>query len=66
MMKNLFLEGRVGYALARNYKQYHKGETVDLKISIIKIGDDRGEPLNPIFNDGPIINARLVYSLPIN
>lgn len=65
VVKNIFIEGRIGYALARNYKQYHKDETVDLKISIFKIGDDRGEPINPIFNDGPIINARLVYSLPI-
>lgn len=65
VMKNMFLEGRIGYALARDYKQYHKDETVDLKISIFKIGDERGEPINPVFNDGPIINARLVYSLPI-
>ncbi len=65
VIKNVFLEGRIGYAFARNYKQYHKDEMVDLKISIFKIGDDRETPINPIFNDGPIINARLVYSLPI-
>lgn len=66
VMKNVFLEGRIGYALARDYTQYHKDESLDLKISIIKVGDNRGEPINPVFNDGPIINARLVYSLPIN
>src|SRR5690554_3039334 len=55
ILKNIFMEGRIGYALERNYKQYHKDDTVDLKISIIKIGDNRGEPINPVFNDGPII-----------
>src|SRR5690554_5533336 len=28
MVGNLFLEGRIGYALAREYKQYHKSEKV--------------------------------------
>ncbi len=62
---NIFLEGRVGYALARTYKQYDKSEKVDLKISIFKIGDNRGEPVNPVFKDGAIGELRLVYSLPL-
>ncbi len=62
---NIFLEGRLGYALARKYKQYDRSEKVDLKISILKIGDNRGEPINPVFQDGAIAELRLVYSIPI-
>lgn len=62
---NIFLEGRIGYALARNYNQYNKTKKVDLKISIFKIGDDRGDPINPVFRDGGIAELRFVYSLPL-
>ena len=62
---NIFLEGRLGYALARTYKQYNQSEKVDLKISILKFGDNRGEPVNPVFQDGGIAELRLVYALPI-
>lgn len=65
LVGNIFLEGRIGYALARNFKQYDTSEKVDLKISIFKIGDNRGEPVNPVFNDGAIAELRFVYSLPI-
>lgn len=60
---NIFMEGRIGYALARNYNQYDKSEKVDLKVSIVKFGDNRGEPINPVFSDGGIAELRLVYSL---
>ena len=65
MVGNIYLEGRFGYALARRYNQYNKDQTIDLKVSILKFGDDRGEPVNPVFNDGLIANLRLVYSLSI-
>jgi hypothetical protein len=62
---NVFAEGRIGYALDRNYEQYDEGEKIDLRISILRIGDNRGEPLNPTFADGFIASMRLVYSIPI-
>ena len=62
---NVFAEGRLGYALDRNYEQYGEDENIDLRISIFRIGDNRGEPLNATFTDGLIASLRLVYSLPL-
>ena len=62
---NWFLEGRLGYALGRNYEQYNADQKIDMRISIIKIGDNRGEPVNVTFSDGPIADLRLVYSIPL-
>ncbi len=63
---NIHVEGRLGYAIDRNYEQYLKAENIDLRVSILKIGDNRGEPLNTTFRDGPIAELRLVYNLPID
>ena len=65
MLGNWHLEGRIGYALGRNYEQYAADEKIDFRISIIKIGDHRGPPKNVAFGDGPIASLRLVYSLPL-
>jgi len=62
---NWFLEGRLGYAFGRNYEQYHPDQKIDFRLSIIKFGDNRGEPQNVTFNDGPIAELRLVYALPL-
>lgn len=62
---NFFGEARFGYALGRTYAQYHDDDKIDLRISLFKIGDDRGEPVNYAFQDGLIFNLRLVYNLPI-
>ena len=65
MVGNWHLEGRIGYALNRNYEQYHADQKVDFRLSIIKFGDNRGEPQNVTFTDGPIAELRLVYALPL-
>lgn len=65
-MGNIHLEGRVGYAIDRNYEQYYNSENIDLRVSILKIGDNRGEPLNVSFRDGPMAELRLVYNLPLD
>ncbi len=62
---NVFAEGRLGYALDRNYEQYPEDENIDLRISIFRIGDNRGDPLNATFADGLIASLRVVYSLPL-
>ena len=61
---NLFMEARFGYALDRGYEQYHAGSKVDFRLSIIKFGDHRGEPVNQEFGDGFIANLRAVYRIP--
>jgi hypothetical protein len=65
MAGNWHLEGRVGYALGRNYEQYHPDQKIDFRLSILKFGDNRGEPQNVTFSDGPIAELRLVYALPL-
>ena len=60
---NIFAEGRLGYALDRNYEQYRKDEKIDLRVSILRFGDNRGEPINATFADGLIASLRLVYSI---
>lgn len=61
---NFHAEGRVGYALSRDYAQYETNEKVDFRLSIISFGDNRTQ-YNTSFNDGPIIDLRLVYNLPL-
>lgn len=65
MMGNLHLETRVGYSLSREYAQYTEDQKMDLRISLISIGDDRIQK-NINFNSGPIISFRLVYALPLD
>lgn len=62
---NFYAEGRLGYALDRNYEQYGKNESIDLRLSIVSFGDNRGGPRNATFADGPFAELRLVYSIPI-
>jgi len=62
---NWFMEGRFGYALDRNYEQYSENDKIDLRVSVAKFGDARGEPRNFVFEDGPIASLRIVYSLPL-
>jgi Domain of unknown function (DUF6268) len=64
MMGNLHIEARVGYSLSREYAQYAEDQKMDLRISLINIGDNRIQK-NVNFNSGPIISLRLVYALPL-
>ncbi|UCH13108.1 MAG: hypothetical protein JSV22_08310 [Bacteroidales bacterium] len=61
---NLHAEGRAGYALSRDYAQYETNEKMDFRLSIIGFGDNRTQ-FNTSFNDGPIIDLRLVYNIPL-
>lgn len=59
---DFFLEGRMGYALGRSYKQYSSDQKVDLTLPLISIGDDRVAK-NASIHDGFIASLRLVYSI---
>lgn len=61
---DIYIEGRVGYALGRSYAQYEADQKVDFSIPLIGFGDDRVQK-NVSFNDGLIASLRLVYSVPI-
>ncbi len=64
MVGNIHLEGRLGYALGRYYRQYDADQQADFRITILKFGDNRVEK-NVNFNPGPIALIRLVYNLPL-
>jgi hypothetical protein len=61
---NFHMEGRMGYALGRYYKQYDADQHADFRITIIKFGDNRVAK-NVNFNPGPIALLRFVYNLPL-
>lgn len=61
---NFFIETRIGYSLSRVYEQYNANEKMDLRLSIVRFGDDRA-PQNVNFDNGLIASVRLVYSLPL-
>jgi len=60
---NFFVEGMVGRALGRSYKQYAGDQKVSFGIPLIKFGDDRVVK-NESFNDGMILTLKLVYNIP--
>lgn len=62
---NVWIEGRGGYALSREYGQYASDQKVDFRISLFSFGDNRVRK-NVLFEDGPIFNLRLVYNLPLD
>jgi hypothetical protein len=64
VIENFHLEGRLGYALGRYYKQYDADQQADFRITIIKFGDNRVAK-NVNFNPGPIALLRFVYNLPL-
>ncbi|MFD1314774.1 DUF6268 family outer membrane beta-barrel protein [Namhaeicola litoreus] len=65
LLGNFFLEGRVGYAFGRSYKQYDADQKMDFSLPLIEIGDDRTAK-SISFEDGIIGSLRVVYSIEIN
>ncbi len=64
LIKNIFIEGRFGYAVGRKYAQYAQDQKVDFRLMIINFGDNRIVK-NEMMKGGPIANLRLVYNLPL-
>ena len=60
---DFYIEGRFGYALGRHYEQYAADQKVDFSLPLIGIGDNR-IPKNVNFNNGMIVEFRLIYSVP--
>jgi len=61
---DLYVEGRFGRALGRNYAQYTSDQKVDFSLPLIGFGDDRTQK-NVSFQNGWIAEVRLVYSVPV-
>lgn len=64
LIKNIFVEGRLGFAVAREYAQYAEDQKIDFRLMIINFGDNRIAK-NEMMKGGPIANLRLVYNLPL-
>lgn len=62
---NLYLEGRFGRSLGRSYAQYGSDQKVDFSLPLIGFGDNRVQK-NIDFDDGFIIDIRLVYNILIS
>lgn len=61
---DLYIEGRFGRALGRNYAQYAADQKVDFSLPLVGFGDDRTQK-NVSFQNGWIAELRLVYSVPV-
>ncbi len=61
---NIFVEGMVGYAVGRSYKQYQADETVNFGIPLIMFGDERQPEANITdFDNGLIFTLKLIYNI---
>ena len=64
VVKNIYLNGKVGYTLGRNYPIYAKDDKVDWQLMFMKFGDDR-EQLNPEIEEGLFMEFTLSYKVDI-
>ena len=65
LFDNLFLTGRAGYSLSRDYGLFAEDEKITLGLPLVNIGDDRTRA-NEEFGGSPFIHLRLTYSIPVN
>ncbi len=59
---NFFVEGMVGQAMGRSYKQYAGDQKVSFALPLVTFGDDR-EAKNETFKGGMILTLKLVYNI---
>jgi hypothetical protein len=65
LVKNMFLQLRVGRTLGRSYRVYDAGDKLNFAISFIKFDNTRAQ-LNTDFADGWIGQVVLFYRMPTN
>ena len=61
---NFYIEGRFGRTFGRSYTQYTGDQKVSWGIPLVTFGDER-EQKNINFDDGIILDFRVVYNIPI-
>lgn len=64
---NIFVEGMVGRAMGRSYRQFEGDQKVDFAIPLVAFGDDRvvKSDLDTGFDDGLILTLKLIYNMPM-
>jgi hypothetical protein len=63
---NIFVEGMVGRALGRKYRQFEGDQKVDFAIPLVAFGDNRViKNEYAQFNDGLILTLKLILNIPM-
>lgn len=62
LAKNIFIEGRVGYSLTKDYALYAENQKVAFAIPLHYFGDNRIRS-NNTYNGSPFIHLKLFYSI---
>jgi len=63
---NIFVEGMVGRALGRKYRQFEGGQEVGFAIPLVAFGDERVVKNEfGAFDDGLILTLKLIYNMPM-
>jgi hypothetical protein len=64
LFDNLFIEGRLGYSVSKDYGLFAKDDKITLGLPLVNIGDDRVRQNNE-FDGSLFAQLKLLYSLPI-
>ncbi len=64
LAKNIFIEGRVGYSLTKDYALYAENQKVNFAIPLHYFGDNRIRS-NNTYEGSPFIHLKLFYSIPM-
>lgn len=64
LWSNFFFEGRLGYALTRDYGLFSENDKMTIGLPLLNIGDNR-ERFNNEYSGSPFIHTRIVYGLPL-
>ena len=62
--KNIWFHIKGGMSVLRKYRIYENNERLTLKLGPVNIGDNRPET-NTLFNNGPFIEGKIIYRLPL-
>lgn len=65
IVKNIFLEARLGYSINKDFALYEENQKIDLALPLLYIGDNRVRA-NGEYKGSPMFHLRLLYSLPVN
>lgn len=60
LTKSIVLELHAGYKIGRRYRVFDMNDELDLRMALIRFGDDRNET-NLNVRDAPFINAKLIF-----
>lgn len=63
-LKQLYLNGKLGYTIGKNYPIYKEDDVLDFQLSFIKFGDDRTQ-LNPVILDNFFFEVGIAFKVDV-